>query len=173
MKFFINVIFIEPLVEWEPEPSAIKLLFYGIRSQSPFGEQTSSPHLRVGLKPCLTPTATIIIISSSHISIVIIIIVVVISAISHISIISHIYIAVAIIIAVMAIISYISIIIIVSVCLPASLSVCLSLSLNPTGQGRWPPPRAQLCPRFRPLKRKFFLATVAKCLLMVGIVGSL
>ncbi len=84
-----------PKVEWEPEPSAINLLFCGIRSQFGF----SGFILQVPVDHCCGPpaaislldsTATIII--SSHISIVIIIITV----------------------AVMAIISYISIIIIIA-----------------------------------------------------------
>ena len=34
-------------------------------------------------------------------------------------------------------------------------------------------PRAWFCPRFLPVKREFFVATVAKCLLMMGTVGAL
>ncbi len=35
------------------------------------------------------------------------------------------------------------------------------------------PPTARFCSRFQPVKRKLFLAAVAKCLLMVGTVVSL
>ncbi len=88
---------------------------------------------------CLTPTATIIIISP--ISIIIRVVIAVISPISIIirvviAVISHISI---IIIVVIAIISHISVIIIVVIVVAASLPACLPVSLNPTGQDRWPP----------------------------------
>lgn len=40
-----------PKIDLEPEPSVIKLLSCGIRSQFGFGRQTPFAHLRVGLKP--------------------------------------------------------------------------------------------------------------------------
>ena len=58
-----------------------------------------------------------------------------------------------------------------SLSLSLSLSLCLSLSTQ-HGQGRSRPPAARVCSRFLPVKREFFLATVAKCLLKGVNVGS-
>ena len=53
-----------------------------------------------------------------------------------------------------------------------SISLSLSVSLNPTGRGRWPPTiEPGSAPRFLPIKRQFFLATVAECLLMGEMLG--
>ncbi len=108
---------------------------------------------------CCRPPAAVSLLDHPAIIIIIIIIII---------IVCHISIAITNIIAVMAI-SYISIVI-VSVCLSVSLFLFL-LTQPVKADGR--PPRALLCSKFLPLKRKFFLATVAKCLLMVGIVGPL
>ena len=81
---------------------------------------------------------------------------------------------------VMIIISHISIIIIsVIIIVVVVMLLCVSLSLppsfclNPTGQGRWRPPRVRFCLRFLPVKGEFsFLAAVTKCCSWVN-VGSL
>ncbi len=138
-----------PLMQVTNFVSSLEFLYFLV-SQVPLHRCCGPP----APSACFTTTATIIIIT--HISIVIIIIII-------------------IIIAVIASISHISIVIIV---VAASLSVCLSvclshsLSTQPV-KADGCPPRAQLCSRFLSLKRKFFLATVTKCWLMVGIVGFL
>ena len=70
-------------------------------------------------------------------------------------------------------ISHISTIITVVV-VAVHLSICLSVSLSLSTQsvkadGR--PPTARFCSRFLPIKGEFFLAAVAKCLLMGELLG--
>ncbi len=128
----------------------------------------------------LDPPATITIIN--HISIIIMIVIAAImsqNSIIIIIIISHISIIIIVVIVVAASLSVCN-----PVCLSVSLSFTLSLSLYLSLSLSVPfstqpvkadgcSARAWLCSRFLPLKRKFFLATVTKCLLIVGIVGSL